>query len=103
MLAQLFHAQRYQVAGEKLGQRTGYAFGERARADQIQIFVADKAGRWENSFRALHLRAVKARCFRELDPAEDAAVRLLVTSFTGAIMVDNALAPGAPEHGVRGA
>src|ERR1035438_3122515 len=96
MLAQLLHAQRDQVARKKFCQRAGHALDKWPRQHQVQVFIPDKSRRRQNLLRAHHPLPVESGRFRQLDPAQDSALALLVT-----VMIDNAFSPGAPESGVR--
>src|ERR1700722_9649848 len=90
--AQFLHAQRDQIARKQFGQRRGDALEKWPRAHQVEILISDEARSGQNLTRAHHSIPTDPGRFRQLDPAQDAAVALLV-----AVVIHNAFPPNAAE------
>ena len=79
----------------QLCQRGSDRLQQSPAANNIQVFVYREAGCGKNAFSRANRFRIETRGFRQLDPALDA-------TFAGgvAIVVDDALAPGAAEDWV---
>src|SRR5580704_4407633 len=92
MFPQLFHAQRDQVAGEKLRQRRRYRLQHRALAHQVEILIYGVTRGGQDFASVLDTLLIEASGLGELQPALNAAIRGCI-----AIMIHNALAPSTPK------
>src|ERR1700730_13082424 len=93
MLTQFLHPQSDQVARKKLSQRRRYAFEKRPRPHQIEILISNKPSGRQNLARTYHLLAIEPGRFRQLDPAQDSPLAMLVT-----VVVHDAFPPDAPKR-----
>src|SRR6267143_1701416 len=93
VLTQFLHPQSDQVARKQLSQRRSDALEKRPRPHQVEILIADKAGRRQNLARTHHPLAIEPSRFRQLDPAQDSTLAMLV-----AVVIHDAFPPNAPKR-----
>src|SRR5258708_4260419 len=95
VLTQFLHAHRDQVAREEFGQRGSDAFQKRPRPHQVKILISNKARGGQNLIRARNPLAIESGSFRQLDPAQDSAIALVISVL--AVVIHNTLPPDAAE------
>src|ERR1700687_1799410 len=93
VLTQFLHQQSDQVERKKFGQRRRDALEKWPRPHQVEILIADKARSGQNLSPAHHALAIEPGRFRQLDPAQDSTLALLV-----AVVIHNAFPPDASER-----
>src|ERR1017187_198903 len=98
VLPQFLHAQRDQVLRKQFGKRRSDALQKWPRPRHMKIFISNKARSRKNFVRPRYPISLQPGRFRQLDPAQNTAVALLI-----AVVIDNALPPRAPECRVSGA
>src|SRR5260370_28174623 len=79
VLTQFLYPQRDQLARKKFGQRRSDALEKRPQPHQGELFVSDKARSGQNLSPTHHPLAIKPGPCRQLDPAQDPALAILVT------------------------